>query len=127
MKVELVWCDEEEEEGWAESVEDKRRSESEVRELEQKKKKKGLRSFMSEHIAQRLPTSDSSVPLPPSDSEKLNKQKQKQKLPAAERDEKYVVSVCVCVSGTIFRSIWTLLFGLENLLVERTIAFPVHE
>lgn len=94
MKVELVWC---EEEGWAESVEDKRRSESEVRELEQKKKKKGLRSFMSEHIAQRLPTSDSSVPLPPSDSEKLNKQKQKQKqkLPAAERDEKYVVSVCV--------------------------------
>lgn len=94
MKVELVWC---EEEGWAESVEDKRRSESEVRELEQKKKK-GLRSFMSEHIAQRLPTSDSSVPLPPSDSEpKLNKQKQKQKqkLPAAERDEKYVVSVCV--------------------------------
>lgn len=51
MKVELVWCDEEEEEGWAESVEDKRRSESEVRELEQKKKKKGLRSFMSEHIA----------------------------------------------------------------------------
>lgn len=51
MKVELAWCEEEEEEGWAESVEDKRRSESEVRELEQKEKKKGLRSFMSEHIA----------------------------------------------------------------------------
>ena len=50
MKVELVCC--EEEEGWAESVEDKRRSESEVRELVQKKK--GLRSFMSEHMAQRL-------------------------------------------------------------------------
>lgn len=48
MKVELVCC-EEEEEGWAESVEDKRRSESEVRELVQKKK--GLRSFMSEHMA----------------------------------------------------------------------------
>ena len=48
MKVELVCC--EEEEGWAESVEDKRRSESEVRELVQKKKK-GLRSFMSEHMA----------------------------------------------------------------------------
>lgn len=50
MKVELVCCEEEEEEeGWAESVEDKRRSESEVRELVQKKK--GLRSFMSEHMA----------------------------------------------------------------------------